>query len=135
MRVSHFSRILLCLTGGIAIAIGGLVLYSPSDFYALNHIDLGGNINLLSEIRAPAGALFASGLVMLLGVFMTSLTFTSTILATLIYLSYGCSRFAGMAIDGIPSSSLVWSAGIELGLGLLCLLCLWCEQWTVNSHE
>lgn len=134
MLVSNYSRVLLCLAGGIAIAIGGLVLYSPADFYALNHIDLGGNVNLLSEVRAPAGALFASGLVMLIGAFVASLTFTSTILATLVYLSYGCSRLAGMAIDGVPSSSLVWSAGIEIGLGLFCLLYLWREPWTPNSN-
>ena len=122
---SRFSQVMLCLSGGIAIAIGGLVLYSPADFYAINHIDLGGNLNLLSEVRAPAGALFTSGLLMILGAFIPALTFTSTILATLIYLSYGFSRVLGMIVDGVPSSSLVWSAGIEVILGMVCLICLW----------
>ncbi|ABW31033.1 hypothetical protein [Acaryochloris marina] len=39
---------------------------------------------------------------MLLDAFMATLTFTSTILEVLIYLFYGCSRLAGMAIDGPP---------------------------------
>ncbi|MEM9137996.1 MAG: DUF4345 domain-containing protein [Cyanobacteria bacterium P01_F01_bin.42] len=134
MTVSNLSRVLLLFTGGIAVTIGGLVLYSPSDFYALSHIDFGGDVNLLNQVRASAGALFASGLVMLLGVFIPSLAFTSTVLATLIYLSYGLSRLAGIAIDGVPTSSLVWAAGIEVVLGVLGLLCLWREQWAPNSN-
>ncbi|MEM0979722.1 MAG: DUF4345 domain-containing protein [Cyanobacteria bacterium P01_H01_bin.58] len=121
MKPSKFVQVLLCLTGGIAIAIGGLILLSPADFYAMNHIDIGRNVNLLSEIRAPAGALFTSGVVMILGAFVPQLTFTSLVLATLIYLSYGLSRLAGMFIDGLPVASLIWSGGIEIGLGVLCL--------------
>nr|WP_318700659.1 MULTISPECIES: DUF4345 domain-containing protein [unclassified Roseofilum] len=93
--------------------------------YAMNQIDLGGSVNFLSEIRAPARALFSSGILMLMGAFISQLTFTSTILATLVYLSYGLSRLLGMTIDGIPVASLVWSDGIEIVLGLVCLFCLW----------
>lgn len=125
MQSTKFLQVVLCLAGGLAIAIGGLILRSPADFYALNQIDLGNNASLLSEIRAPAGFLFASGLLIVLGAFVAQLTFTATFLATLLYLSYGLSRLAGMALDGIPVPSLVWSDGIELLVGLLCLVCLW----------
>ena len=125
MQSSKFLQVVLCLTGGIAIAIGGLILRSPAEFYALNQIDIGGNVNLLSEIRAPAGALFSSGVLIFIGAFVSQLTFTSIVLATLVYLSYGLSRLLGMAIDGIPVASLVWSDGIEIVLGLSCLFCLW----------
>lgn len=117
--------VILCLAGGIAIAIGTLILRSPAAFYASNHIDIAGNINLLSEIRAPAGFLLTSGLVITAGAFVAPLTFTSTLLATLLYLSYGLSRLMGMAIDGVPVESLVQADEIELGLGLICLICLW----------
>ncbi|MEM9805624.1 MAG: DUF4345 domain-containing protein [Cyanobacteria bacterium P01_D01_bin.56] len=128
MKPSKFLQIVLCLAGGIAVLIGASILRSPATFYALNHIDLGGNTNLLSEVRAPAGFLFTSGLLIATGAFVAQLTFTSTLLATLLYLSYGLSRLVGMVIDGIPGNSLVRADGIEIGLGLLCLLCLCIAQ-------
>jgi hypothetical protein len=125
MQASKFLQVVLCLVGGIAAVIGALILTSPAAFYATNHIDLGNNASLLSEIRAPAGALFAYGLLIVIGAFVSQLTFTATLLATLLYLSYGFSRLAGMAIDGIPVQSLIWADAIEIGLGLLCLFCCW----------
>lgn len=124
MPISKFQPVVLCLAGGIAIAIGSLIWFSPVDFYAANQIDIGHNVNLLSEIRAPASALFVSGLLMILGAFIPRLTFTATMLATMIYLSYGLSRLVSMMIDGVPVLSLVWSGGIEMLVGLASLLCL-----------
>lgn len=135
MQLSNSSRVVLCLAGSVAIAIGGLILRSPTEFYAMNQIDLGNNVNLLSEIRAPAGALVASGFLMVLGAFISSLTFTATVLAALLYLAYGFSRLLGMVIDGIPASSLVWSGGIEIALGLLCLLCLWNGPRSLSDEQ
>lgn len=131
MKSSKFLQVVLCVTGGIAVLIGVSILRSPATFYALNHIDLGSNVNLLSEVRAPAGFLLTSGLLIAAGAFVAQLTFTSTLLATLLYLSYGLSRLVGMAIDGIPDPSLVQADGIEIGLGLLCLVCL----YIVQSHR
>ncbi|MDA0267357.1 MAG: DUF4345 domain-containing protein [Cyanobacteria bacterium] len=104
MQPSKFLQVVLCLAGGIAAVIGALILTSPVAFYATNHIDLGNNASLLSEIRAPAGALFAYGLLIVTGAFVPQLTFTATLLATLLYLSYGFSRLVGMAIDGTQPS-------------------------------
>ncbi|MGD1906088.1 MAG: DUF4345 domain-containing protein [Leptolyngbyaceae cyanobacterium] len=132
MQPSKFLRVVLCVAGGIAAVIGALILSSPAAFYATNHIDLGNNASLLSEIRAPAGALFVYGLLIVTGAFVSQLTFTATLLATLLYLSYGFSRLAGMAIDGLPALSLVGSDAIEIGLGLLCLFCLW-RYWPATQ--
>ena len=72
MTKSKFPKIVLCISGLIAIAIGGIIQISPVDFYAGNNIDLGGNVNLLSEIRASSGALLAYGLLIFTGVFVPS---------------------------------------------------------------
>lgn len=125
MQTSKFLQVVLCLAGGVSAVIGALILTSPAAFYATNHIVLGNDASLLSEIRAPAGALFIYGLLIVLGAFVSQLTFTATLLATLLYLSYGFSRLVGMAIDGLPVLSLVGSDAIEIGLGFLCLFCLW----------
>ncbi|MEO0868862.1 MAG: DUF4345 domain-containing protein [Cyanobacteria bacterium J06642_11] len=129
MKSSKWLQGVLCLAGGIAILIGASILRSPTTFYALNHIDLGDNLNLLSEVRAPAGFLLASGLLIVMGAFVSQLTFSSILLATVLYFSYGLARLAGMAIDGLPGQSLIWADVIELNLGVLCLIFL-CRSWS-----
>jgi hypothetical protein len=124
MQQSNFQTVVLCLSGVVAIAIGSLVLLSPADFYATNHITIGDDVNLLSEIRAPAGALFSFGILILLGAFISQLTFTSTLLSAVLFLSYGISRAIGILVDGVPTASLVQGGIVEVVIGLVCLLCL-----------
>lgn len=128
MKSSKFLQVILWVTGAIAVLVGSSILRSPAAFYGLNHIDLGSNVNLLSEVRAPAGFLLTSGVLIVAGAFISQLTFTSTLLATLLYLSYGISRLVGMMVDGVPTQSLVWADGLEMGLGLLCLICLYIHR-------
>ena len=117
-------KIVLCIAGIIAIGIGGAILISPIDFFASNQIDIGNNASLLSEIRAPAGALLACGILILSGVFVSKLTYTSLIVSSLVYLSYGISRIIGIKIDGMPSDSLVYAAVFEIFIGLVCMFFL-----------
>ena len=124
MKGSIFYKIVLCIAGIIVIGIGGAILISPIDFFASNQIDIGNNASLLSEIRAPAGALLACGILILSGVFVSKLTYTSLIVSSLVYLSYGISRIIGIGIDGMPSDSLVYAAVFEIFIGLVCMFFL-----------
>ncbi len=132
MEKSKFPKIVLCISGLIAprkadleeIAVGGMIQISPVYFYATNNIDIGGNVNLLSEIRASSGALFAFGGLIFAGAFVSQLTFTSMVLSTLLFLSYGSSRFVSMVVDGMPVNSLIWSGVVEVLVGLFFLFCL-----------
>jgi len=117
-------KIVLCIAGIIAMGIGGAILISPIDFYASNQIDIGNNASLLSEIRAPAGALLACGILIISGVFVSKLTYTSLIVSSLVYLSYGISRIIGIGIDGMPGDSLVYAAVFEVFIGLVCMFFL-----------
>ncbi|MEM9770156.1 MAG: DUF4345 domain-containing protein [Cyanobacteria bacterium P01_D01_bin.73] len=125
MRNSISLKVFLGVSGLVAIAISFGILISPTDFYALNHIDINGDVNLLSEIRAPATALLTYGALIVSGTFIPRLTFTSVALSTVLYLSYGFGRLVSMVIDGLPGISLVVSAGIEVLLGVISLLYLW----------
>ena len=117
-------KIVLGICGLAAMVIATQILLSPASFYAANHINLHHNVNLLSEIRTPATALFTYGLLILSGIVLPRLTFTSTLLSTALYLSYGLGRLVGMQIDGLPVQSLMVATGIELTFGLLSLICL-----------
>ena len=125
MKNSIFLKLVLAIDSLVAIAVGAMIQISPADFYAMNHINIGTNLNLLSEIRAPAMALLSYGILILAGIFIPRLTFTATLLASMFYLSYGVARVVSMGIDGLPSESLITAAIIEIVLGLVSLFCLW----------
>lgn len=104
--------------------VGSGILFIPVEFHSLNGIHPGGNISLLSEIRAPGGALLGSGILILTGAFLSELTFTSVVLSTLMYISYGLSRGISMMLDGIPSEGLIGVALLEWIIGILNLYIL-----------
>lgn len=118
MENSRVLKIVLFVSGLIATGIGGLVLFTPETLYAVSGIELGRDISQLSEIRAPGGALLASGVLIMSGAFIARLAFTSALVSTLLFLSYGLSRVLSMAIDGMPADGLVQATVLELVIGL-----------------
>lgn len=111
----------LFISGLIAASIGGAILFNPAAFYASNGIELGGNVSLLNEIRASAGALLAAGMLIISGGFIASLKFTATVVSAFLYLAYGLSRVLSFVVDGLPSDGLVLAAGLEIIIGLVCV--------------
>ncbi|MCB1740245.1 MAG: DUF4345 domain-containing protein [Gammaproteobacteria bacterium] len=103
------------------VLVGFLILAAPVEFYAANKIELDANVNLLNELKAPAGMLLVTGLFMVGAIFVGRLTDTAMALAALIYLSYAASRFSSMAFDGVPAAGLVQAASLEAVIGLACL--------------
>jgi len=114
----------LLISGSFAVGIGAGILFAPEAFYAANNIQLSDDINLLSEIRAPGGAMLASGVLIISGAFVPGLTFSATLVSSLMYLAYGLSRILAMAIDGIPAQSFIVVCVLEMAIGLfnLCML-------------
>jgi len=115
---------ILLVAGALLILVGSFILAAPIDFYASNSIELGANVSLLNELKAPAGLLLAAGLFMLGAVFVRGMADMATSLAALIYLSYAVSRFASMTFDGVPATGLVQAAALEGIVGLACLAIL-----------
>jgi hypothetical protein len=124
MKNSKVLETILFISGLILAAFGAAILLMPVEMAALNGIDLDGQISLLSETRAPGGALLASGILVISGAFIPKLTFTSVVVSALVYLSYGLSRILGMAIDGMPARGLVQATVLEIVTGLVCVFAL-----------
>ncbi len=122
--LSGAQKAFLLVSGGLLIVVATFILASPNDFYASNNIELGTNVSLLNELKAPAGLLFAAGAFMIGAIFVRKQVDTALALATLIYLSYAISRFASMALDGMPATGLVQAAAFEGIAGLACLAVL-----------
>jgi len=122
--LTKIQKPLLLFAGTLLILIGALIVVSPVDFYATNSIDLGSNVSLLNELKAPAGFLLAAGAFIVVAIFVQRMADTATLLATMIYLSYATSRFASMGFDGIPAAGLIQAALLETVIGLACLAVL-----------
>ena len=120
-KLEKIRTALLLVAGVLLILIGTFIIASPADFYASNNIELGTNVSLLNELKAPAGMLLTAGLFMLAAIFVRGIADTATSLAALIYLSYAGSRFVSMAFDGVPATGLVQAAALEGIVGLACL--------------
>lgn len=120
-RLAKTQTAVLLVAGILLILVSGFILASPAEFYAANRIELGANVNLINELKAPAGLLLAAGLFMIGAIFVRSQADTALWLASLIYLSYAGSRFLSMAFDGLPAAGLVQAAALEGVVGLACL--------------
>ena len=121
---------LLFVAGALLLLVGSFILAAPAAFYATNGIDPAGNVNLLNELKAPAGLLFTAGLLMIGAIFRRELANTATALAALIYLSYTVTRGISMTVDGMPAAGLVQAMALEGVLGLACLAVIVVDKMT-----
>ncbi len=124
MKNSKALKATLIISGIIGAFVGVEILFLPVTFYETSGIILGSNVSLLNEIRAPGGALLASSVLIIIGAFWSRLTFTSIVLATLLYLSYGLSRILSMIVDGRPAEMLIYVSVLEMVIGLVCAFML-----------
>ena len=106
--------IYLLIAGLLLLTIGSAILLVPHAFHGSNGIILGDNPNLLSEIRAPGGLLAASGIMILASAIRVRLRASAVQLTTLVYGSFGLARLVSMALDGMPSNSIVGATVLEL---------------------
>jgi hypothetical protein len=129
MKISKAQRVLLLFAGAVGALIGAAILLVPVAFYASgNGIILGSDPSLLSEVRAPGGALLACSLLIVAGAFSEPLTFTSTLVGAALYSSYGFARILSVALDGLPTTALLVAGAAEVALGLAC-------AWVLRSQR
>ncbi len=123
-KAENLLRVLLFVAGSIGVAVGAGLLFAPVAFEASAGIEVGSDPSLLSELRAPGGALLICGVAIALGAFLRALTFTSTLLGAMLYLGYGAARLVSLAVDGAPAPSLLMAMLLELAIGGMCLFAL-----------
>lgn len=117
-------RAFLGLSGLIAAGIALAIWLAPAAFYGSYGIDLAGDVNLINELKAPAGVLLVAGVVILAGAVRARFAPTSIRVAAILYLSFGASRFASFLVDGMPSAGLVSAAVLEIAIGAIAMLSL-----------
>lgn len=134
MTLSIFQKIALGLSGVTALGIGISILAVPHAFYASYGIALGNNVNLLSELRAPAAGLTIMGIIMLMGIAREGLRQTSIIAALTVFLAFPAGRIIGILVDGMPSGSIVGALIIELVVAALLMVAFGRRVTTASSQ-
>ena len=117
MTMSKKSKAVLFIAGLTAAGVGMAILFTPVAFNATAGVILGDNVNLLNETRASGGALLASSVLVLCGVFIARLAFTAALVSTFLYGGYGLSRLLSMLLDGVPDIGLIQVTIFELVIG------------------
>lgn len=115
------SRAVLGLSALIAFAIASLILLDPTSFYASNGVTLPPSTSLMSELKAPASLLFCSALLLTAGAIFRKHTCTALWLNVLVFGSYALGRLASIAMDGVPSDTLVQASAIEALIAVISL--------------
>lgn len=114
MTAFHWTRIVLGLSGIVGAGFGMAGLFWPAAFHAMSGIELGDNASLLSELRAPSASLMAAGVLVLVSAFFVRWHVAGALLSIAVYASYGAARLLGIALDGLPHSTLVQATVTEL---------------------
>ncbi len=133
MTLSIFQKSTLGIAGVTALGIGLAILAVPHTFYASYGITLGADVNLLSELRAPAAALATLGAVMLMGIWREAWRETSVVAAFTVFFAFPAGRIIGVIVDGVPADSVIGALVLELAIGALCLAAFGRRTWAAKQ--
>lgn len=117
--------VILSLSGLLLLFVGAMRLSNPINTYLKSSgIQLENDVNLLNEMRGISAVMLMGGVLILLGTFITQLTFTSFVVAILIFLGFAIGRLLSMRVDGQPNKQLIQGLIFELIFGALNIFCL-----------
>lgn len=128
------TTIYLAIAGLLLLVIGSAILLAPHTFHGSNGIVLGNNPSLLSEVRAPGGLLAASGALALISLIRSGVRLFAAQLMILVFGSFGSARLISVALDGIPSSSIIGATILEFIVAAVGIAILW-RQHTVSDSK
>lgn len=124
MKNSKVLKGILILLGLNLTVLGSWRLIDPIAFFEFSGMILSNDVGLLSEARGAGGAVVGFGILILLGVFNQKLSYTSTIVAIVLYLGFGVARVIGFVLDGNPGEMIVQGIIGEFVFGFLGVFAL-----------
>lgn len=132
--MTRLTQAYLALAGLTALFVGLGMLSMPAAFYSSYGIDPTLSPSLASELRSPGVLLTIIGLLFLAyGIISPQWRNFALWGAALFYLAYATGRSLSLAIDGIPSNSLLTAGTFELLLGLAAAALLLARRRTIAA--
>ncbi|MTI32141.1 DUF4345 domain-containing protein [Xanthovirga aplysinae] len=118
MKNSKVLKTFLIISGLLLTFIGGTTLMMPVEMKAGAGIDIAGNISVINDVRASSALILAIAILTIIGAFKKNLTYTSSLVSFLLFLSIGAGRLLSILQDGMPVDGLVKATGLEFILGI-----------------
>ncbi|MEK6153903.1 DUF4345 family protein [Flavobacteriaceae bacterium 3-367] len=110
--------VILSLSALLLLVVGATRLGNPIKAYLKNSgITLAKDVDLLNEMRGVSAVMLCGGIIIALGIIVPSLTFTSFVVASLLFLGFALGRVISMAADGRPNKQLIQGLWFEVVLG------------------
>ncbi|MCP5061983.1 MAG: DUF4345 domain-containing protein [Ignavibacteriae bacterium] len=119
MEISKSHKAYLILEGIWFSIIGIATISMPIKMRAsLGIIIEPGSISLLNDTRATFMLFLTIGILTFLGAFKKELTYTSTLVVTMLTLSFAVGRLLSLLVDGMPASGMVQGLFVEIVMGI-----------------
>lgn len=119
------TSVTLALSGLLLSFVGITRISNPINAYRKNSgITLAKEVDLLNEMRGVSGVMLMGGILILLGILLPQLTFTSHLVASLLFLGFAIGRILSMRVDGQPNKQIAQGLIFELVFGGLNVVCL-----------
>ena len=110
--------VILSLSSLMLVFVGLMRLSNPIKTYSKNSgIKLENDTSLLNEMRGVSAVMLCAGIIISLGIFIPYLTFTSHVIASLIFGGFAIGRFISIAVDGKPNKQILQGIMFEIILG------------------
>ena len=115
----------LSLSALLLLFVGLMRLSNPVKSYLKNSgITLTNDVDLLNEMRGVSAVMLCGGIIAGLGIIVPELTFTSHVVAVLIFLGFALGRLISMGVDRKPNKQIIQGIVFELVLGAANAFCL-----------
>lgn len=113
-----FSVVVLAILGLFLTGVGAMRLMNPVKTYAKSSgIELAKDVDLLNEMRGVSALMMLGGIMIGLGALLPEMTFSSFVVAILIFIGFAIGRFVGMVSDGKPNKQIIQGIVFELVFG------------------
>ncbi|MCG8332813.1 MAG: DUF4345 domain-containing protein [Chitinophagales bacterium] len=110
--------VILSLSSLLLVFVGAMRLSNPIKTYLKNSgIKLENDVNLLNEMRGVSAVMLFGGIITALGIIIPSISFTSHVVAALLFLGFIIGRLISTAVDGKPNKQINQGILFELVLG------------------
>ena len=120
-----FKIITLSLSGLLLFMVGTMRLSNPVKAYLKNSgIKLNNDVDLLNEMRGVSAVMLSGGIIILLGILIPTLSFTSHFVGVLLFFGFAVGRFTSFAMDGKPNKQIIQGLVFEILFGTLNTICI-----------
>ncbi len=125
-----FEIVVLALSGFMLTFAGSMRFLKPIGSYCLKsyadnpELKIEGKSSMFSEMRGAGLNTVFAGIIILLGILLPQLQFTSFIVGSIFYGSYAIGRLVSLGIDGKPNQQTFQGMIMEFVFGGLNVFCL-----------